>query len=167
MTNDLKRSDVSWFDSPRSRRRSAKAGGRRKTVATPQDERRRLITLGLTMRFAGLIAQPNQRCSCRLKTEEYDFAPKAASLDGYRLRNHLAPAVDLPHALPEARGLGVPVLRRQCRDCRRFRCPCVFWRFAPAGDSTPRKSSLYRTSLVREGDSYRFYFPFSRRLSHV
>ena len=80
MTNDLVRHDVNWFDDRRAQRRSARAGGRRKTVATPQDERRRLITLGLTMRFAGLIAQPNQRCSCRLKTEDYDFAPKAASL---------------------------------------------------------------------------------------
>jgi hypothetical protein len=111
MTNDLVRHDVNWFAGRRAQRRSAKAGGRRKTVATAQDERRRLITLGLTMTFAGRTAQPNQRCRCRLKTEEYDFAPKAASLDGYRSRNHLAPAVDLPHALPEARGLGVTVRR--------------------------------------------------------
>ena len=47
MTNDLIRGDVNWFDGRRSQRRSAKVSGRRKTVATAQDERRRLITLGL------------------------------------------------------------------------------------------------------------------------
>ena len=91
MTNDLIRGDVNWFDCRRSQRRSVKVSGRRKTVATAQDERRRLITPGLMMTFASLAAQPNPRCSCRLKTEDCDFAPKAASLDGYRSRNHLAP----------------------------------------------------------------------------
>ncbi len=61
------------------------------TVATARDERRRLITLGLMMTFASLTAQPNPRCSYRLKAEDYDFAPKAASLDGYWSRNHLEP----------------------------------------------------------------------------
>jgi type IV secretory pathway TrbF-like protein len=167
MANDLMRGDVNWFDGRHSQRRSAKASGRRKTVATARDERRRLITLGLMMTFASLAAQSNPRCSYRLKTEDYEFAPKAASLDGYRSRNHLGPTVDLPRALPEARGLGVPVRRRQCKDCRRFRCLCVFWRFAPSGDGTPRRSSLHPISLVREGDGYRFRFPYSRGDCHM
>jgi hypothetical protein len=99
------RSDFNWFDRRRSRRRSTIA--QRNSVATAWDERRRSITPGFMMTFASLAAQANPRCSCQLKTEDYDFAPKAGSLDGYRPRNHLGPAVDLPHALPEARGLGV------------------------------------------------------------
>ncbi len=107
MTNDLVRGDVNWFDGRRSQRRSAKVSSRRKTVATAQHERRRLITLGLTMTFASLTTQPNPRCSCRLKTEDFGSAPRAASLDRCRSRIHLGLAVyfRMPYLKREVSGL--------------------------------------------------------------
>ncbi len=36
--------------------------------------------------------------------------------------------IRLARILPDARGLGVPVRRRQCKSCRQPRCLCVFWR---------------------------------------
>ena len=93
MTNDLIRGDVNWFNRRCSQRRSAGVAGRRSRVATAQDDRRRLITLGLMMTFASLAAQPNPRWSCRLKTEDFSLAPRAASLDRCRSRIRLGLAV--------------------------------------------------------------------------
>jgi hypothetical protein len=160
MTHNFIWDAVNRLDRRLSPRRS-KATGRRRTVATARDERRRLITLGLMMRFASFAAQPSPRCGCRLKTEAHDLAAEAAWLAGYRSRNHPGRAVDLPHGLPEARGLGVPVRRRQFKDWQRLLCLCVFWRFAPAGDGTPRQSSPRPPSLISDGDGYRVHFPFS------
>ena len=39
----------------------------------------------------------------------------------------------LAHLLADAGGLGIPVQRRRCRDCRQLHCPCVVWRVAREG----------------------------------
>jgi len=157
MTNDLVRGDVNWFD---SERRSAKTAGRRKTVATAQDERRRLITLGLMMKFATLAAQSNPRCSYRPKTEDYELAPKAA-------RNHLKPAVDLPHALPKARGLDV--------TCGTSNAGIIDYFGVCASSDGSRLQAIARLANPHFMPLHRFVkamaivsLPlFSRRLSHV
>ena len=156
MTNDLIRGDVNWCDRRCSQRRSAGVAGRRSRVATAQDERRRSITLGSMMTFASLAAQPNPRWSCRPKTEDFSLAPRAASLDRCRSRI-LGTRRLLPHALPEARGLGAPVRRRQRKNCRLFQCLCVFWRSVPAEHWPPAQSSLHPIPPLRESDPYRLH----------
>ena len=167
MTNDLIRGDVNWFDRRCSQRRSARVAGRRSRVATAQDERRRSITLGSMMTFASLAAQPNPRWSCRPKNRGLTISLREL----HRLMATDREIVwdlpsDLPHALPEARGLGVTVRRRQCKNCRLFQCLCVFWRFCACSDGTPRQSSLHPTSPLRESDPLSTSLTtFSRRLS--
>jgi len=39
----------------------------------------------------------------------------------------------LAHLLTDARGLGIPVQRRRCRDCRQLYCDCVVWRVVREG----------------------------------
>jgi hypothetical protein len=39
----------------------------------------------------------------------------------------------LAHLLADPRGLGIPVQRRRCWDCRQLHCRCVVWRVAPEG----------------------------------
>jgi type IV secretory pathway TrbF-like protein len=34
----------------------------------------------------------------------------------------------LAHVLDDVRGLGIPVQRRRCRDCRQLNCDCAVWR---------------------------------------
>jgi hypothetical protein len=147
MVNYSVRSGLNWFDRRVLARRSAKSIGRQNSVATAQEERRRFITLGLRMTFASLAAQPNRRWGCRLRVENFGSAAVAAALYRCQPRARQGLTVYVPHVLPKARGLGVTVRRRQCKDCRRFRCLCVFWRFAPAGDCPPGQSSLHPIPL--------------------
>jgi hypothetical protein len=92
-------------------------------------------------------AQPRPPWSCHLRKENFGSAAVAAPLYRCQPRARQGLTVYVPHVLPKARGLGVTVRRRQCKDCRRFRCLCVFWRFAPAGDCPPGQSSLHPIPL--------------------
>lgn len=140
---------VNCFDSRPSRRRPVRDPGQPSAVVTAQDERRRWITLGLMMTFASLAAQPHLHWSCRLKTGDFSSAPVTAPADRCREpRGRLGLALYVPHALPEARGLGVTIRRRQCRHCRRPRCLCVFWRIAPAADCRLPQPPIPSNSLI-------------------
>ena len=41
--------------------------------------------------------------------------------------------VRLAHVLADVRGLGIPIRRRRCRDCRQLYCDCVVWRVVHEG----------------------------------
>ena len=141
------REDINWFNRRLLQSPSAKVTPRRDTAVTSLDERRRFITLGLMVTFASLAAQPHPRWSCHLRKENFGSAAVAAPRYPCQPRARQGLTVYVPHVLPKARGLGVTVRRRQCKDCRRFRSLCVFWRFAPAGDCPPGQSSLHPIPL--------------------
>ena len=117
----LQRDDSVW--NPRSGSAAAKA------------RRRRLPVIGLWLVSASLVsgllwqviwivdvnrlAQSEDRDSTLEDTNDWPSRPRGTL--------HLA------HLLADPRGLGIPVQRRRCRDCRQLRCRCVVWRVVREG----------------------------------
>ena len=66
--------------------------------------------------------------------------------------------VHLARVLVDVSGLGIPVQRRRCRDCRQLHCRCVVWRVAREGrhaHAPGRKPNTYLlTSKVRSDIFY-------------
>lgn len=90
--------------------------------------RRRLITVGLTLFVASTAAHQGLQSHRGPNDDDPQSGGGLVRSGRFDRRGFFRAALHLAHLLPDARGLGVPVRRRQCKGCHRVRCLCVFWR---------------------------------------
>lgn len=101
--------------------------------ATVQPKYRRLTVLGLWLVSASLVSGLLCQVMWIVEIDRF-LQPRGIASDNIDSPpDRPRVVVHLAYVLADVGGLGIPVQRRRCRDCRQVQCVCVVWRAAREG----------------------------------
>ena len=95
--------------------------------------RRRLPVIGLWLVSASLVSGLLWQVIWIVDVNRFVQSEDITSEDIDDLPGRPRGTVHLARVLVDVSGLGIPVQRRRCRDCRQLHCRCVVWRVAREG----------------------------------
>jgi type IV secretory pathway TrbF-like protein len=96
--------------------------------AAAKARRRRLPVIGLWLVSASLVSGLIWQVIWIVDVNRFVQSEDITSEDIDDLPGRPRGTVHLARVLVDVSGLGIPVQRRRCRDCRQLHCRCVVWR---------------------------------------